>query len=1042
MAQVRRHESLPLRFAAVALALGLVLAGARSHAQVDAPGGTSPVDAVPPQGFPPSPETAPLVAPHEHVVDIRVVGNSAISREKVLANIGTRVGHPFDPTTYERDIRKLSTKNWFVHVTPRTERVAGGIVITLEVVERPILQYVKYIGNVKVKSAKTLSKETGLKKGDPLDTFAIQDGARKLESYYQAKGFNSIKVSVLEGTKPGDKGAVYLINEGKIQKFSTVKFEGNSYSIAPDGRLKTMIQSKPPLFWLFKGQVDPKKIEEDVQKLEVYYRGLGFFKAHIGREYEFNEKEDKVSLVFHINEGPRYQVRNISFLGNKIYPEEAFATQRKMNGGDYFDQNKMNTDIGIVKDLYGSNGYVFADVVAELKFDEEPGFLDVIYQVSEGDQYRIGEISVVIKGDNAHTRHNTVLNRLSMRPGDIADIRDFRSSERRLKLSGLYNVDPSKGDTPKIVFSPPDAESVANNNKKRASGKRTGDPDSFRGQSPDDWVAEEPDLRSDSLFSGATDRRPSPDDWVDGEPDPTSNGVVLWPTDLPTGDYERKTRAPLRSQQLPAKAMPRQGNPVQPDGSVVRGQSPDGSYGGYGGGYGGRANPLPASPQPYTVNQPASPTGAAPYTAAPPSGTQYAQQPAYPPPPAYTQPPAGGGYAQPGYPPPGPPLPAPPGYSNPPLLEPPGSILGSPPLNQPTIPVEVVVNEAQTGKFMFGAGVNSNAGLVGSIVVDEQNFDIRRFPTGWEDVRSGRAFRGAGQKFRVEAAPGTQVSRYLFNFAEPYLFDTPVSYGLSGYYFNRFYRNWNEQRAGGRTSLGYQFTPDLSGNIALRAEDILISNPSPANPPTVPALAAVIGHTQLYSVKPQISYDTRDSTFLPTQGMFLSTDFEYAFGTFQFPRYMLNFQKHFLARERPDGTGRHVISFYTQFGISGNDTPIYERFYAGGFGTLRGYQFRGASPIIDGVQVGGELLNVNSLEYMFPITADDMLKGVVFVDYGTVEQTRTITWDNYRIAPGLGLRVTIPMISLAPIALDFAFPVHSAPTDLHQTFSFFVGVGH
>lgn len=1027
MAQVRRHESLPLRFAAVAIALGLVLAGARSHAQVDSPGAPPPVDAVPPQAFPPSPEAAPFVsAPHEHVLDIRVVGNSAISREKVLANIGTRVGHPFDQTTYERDIRKLSTKNWFVHVTPRTERVAGGVVITLEVVERPVLQYVKYIGNVKVKSPKTLSKETGLKKGDPLDTFAIQDGARKIESYYQAKGYNSIKVSVLEGTKPGDRGAIYLINEGSIQKFSTVKFVGNSYSIAPDGRLKAMIQSKPPMFWLFKGQVDPKKIEEDVEKLEVYYRGLGFFKAHIGREYEFNEKEDRVSLVFHINEGPQYQVRNISFLGNKVYPEEAFATQRKLNGGDFFNQNKMNSDIGTVKDLYGGNGYVFADVVAELKFDEEPGFLDIIYQVAEGDQYRIGEISVVIKGDNAHTRHNTVLNRLSMRPGDIADIRDFRSSERRLKASGLYNVDPSKGDTPRIVFSPPDTESVAS--KKRASGKRTGDPDSFRGQSPDDV--------------------PSVDGWVDGEPDPRSKDVVLWPTDLPTGEYPRRAPAPPQHRQLPAQVMPRQANPMQPDGSVVRGQSPDGSYGGYGGGYGGRANPLPASPQPYTVNQPASPSGAPPYAAAPPAGNQYAQQPPYAQQqPAYAPPPAGGvyaqpGYSQPGYPPPGPPLPPNPGYNNPPLLDPPGSILGSPPLNQPTIPVEVVVNEAQTGKFMFGAGVNSNAGLVGSIVVDEQNFDIRRFPTSWEDVRSGRAFRGAGQKFRVEAAPGTQVSRYLFNFAEPYLFDTPVSYGLSGYYFNRFYRNWNEQRAGGRTSLGYQFTPDLSGNVSLRAEDVLISNPSPANPPVVPDLAAVIGHTQLYSVKPQISYDTRDSTFLPTQGMFLSTDFEYAFGTFQFPRYMLNFQKHFLARERPDGTGRHVVSFYTQFGISGNDTPIYERFFAGGFGTLRGYQFRGASPIIDQVEVGGKLLNVNSIEYMFPITADDMLKGVVFVDYGTVEYNRTITWDNYRIAPGVGLRVTIPMISLAPIALDFAFPVHSAPTDLEQTFSFFVGVGH
>ena len=129
----------------------------------------------------------------------------------------------------------------------------------------------------------------------------------------------------------------------------------------------------------------------------------------------------------------------------------------------------------------------------------------------------------------------------------------------------------------------------------------------------------------------------------------------------------------------------------------------------------------------------------------------------------------------------------------------------------PPLDIQVTTSEAQTGKFMFGAGVNSNAGLVGSIVLDEQNFDWQRFPSSWEDFRSGRAFRGAGQKFRIEAAPGTQVSRYMFNFTEPYLFDTPVSLDLSGYYFNRFYRDWTEQRAGGRTSLGYQFTPDLSG---------------------------------------------------------------------------------------------------------------------------------------------------------------------------------------------------------------------------------------
>ena len=68
----------------------------------------------------------------------------------------------------------------------------------------------------------------------------------------------------------------------------------------------------------------------------------------------------------------------------------------------------------------------------------------------------------------------------------------------------------------------------------------------------------------------------------------------------------------------------------------------------------------------------------------------------------------------------------------------------------------------------------------------------------WDDVWSGRAWRGDGQHFRLEAAPGTEVQRYLASFTEPYFLDTPVSFGLSGSYFNRRYQDWDEQRLGGR----------------------------------------------------------------------------------------------------------------------------------------------------------------------------------------------------------------------------------------------------
>jgi outer membrane protein insertion porin family len=90
------------------------------------------------------------------------------------------------------------------------------------------------------------------------------------------------------------------------------------------------------------------------------------------------------------------------------------------------------------------------------------------------------------------------------------------------------------------------------------------------------------------------------------------------------------------------------------------------------------------------------------------------------------------------------------------------------------------------------------------------------------------------------------------------------------------------------------------------------------------------------------------------------------------------------------------------------------------------------------VQVGGEFMWVNTVEYLFPLTADDMIHGVAFVDFGTVEEDVEI--EDFRVAPGFGLRVTIPAMGPAPIALDFAFPIVSAETDDEQVFSFNIGL--
>jgi outer membrane protein insertion porin family len=352
-------------------------------------------------------------------------------------------------------------------------------------------------------------------------------------------------------------------------------------------------------------------------------------------------------------------------------------------------------------------------------------------------------------------------------------------------------------------------------------------------------------------------------------------------------------------------------------------------------------------------------------------------------------------------------------------------------------PIDVYVQEAQTGRMVFGGSVNTDLGVAGQVIIEERNFDLLRFPRSFQDLFNG-AFRGNGENFRMELMPGNRVQRYSVNWTQPNLFGySPWSLSVSGFLFDRIYQDWDEQRLGGRVMLGYQITPDLSFSTEVRGENVDISDPRITG---VEALDSVVGDHELWTGRFRLAHNTRDSPFLPTEGHFLELIYDQVFGNFDFPRGQINYSKYFLIRERADGGGRHTLTSSWRFGFSGEETPIFENFFAGGFTTLRGFSFRGASPVESGVQVGGRFMFLGTLEYMFPITADDMLRMVTFVDYGTIERDIEVNSENFRVAPGLGFRIAVPALGPGPLAFDFAFPVSYSDTDDRQVFSFNVGV--
>ncbi len=350
--------------------------------------------------------------------------------------------------------------------------------------------------------------------------------------------------------------------------------------------------------------------------------------------------------------------------------------------------------------------------------------------------------------------------------------------------------------------------------------------------------------------------------------------------------------------------------------------------------------------------------------------------------------------------------------------------------------LDIILQETQTGRFQIGGAYNSDNGLVGQFIIDERNFDIRRFPRSTQDIMDQTAFRGGGQGFRMELVPGNIVQRYLVSWSEPYLFNTDWSFSASGYYFDRIFFDWSERRIGGRIGLGRRLNQDISITTGLRMENVSVRNPRLNTSPT---LNNALGRNELYIGSVGLIRDTRDNQFMATAGDFFSATFSLGFGEVTFPRGELEYRRYRLLYERPDGSGRHTLTMGTRLGISGDNTPVYENFFAGGFSSLRGFEFRGVGPMEGGIRVGGPFEWINTAEYMFPVTADDMVKGVLFVDFGTVEDSMKLRSDSFRVAPGFGFRVHMPAFGPAPLAFDFGFPTSLAPGDERRTFSFFVG---
>ncbi len=204
----------------------------------------------------------------------------------------------------------------------------------------------------------------------------------------------------------------------------------------------------------FGNVADMTKINNDVDVLSSYYHNLGYLTATVGRRIRYDESGSLLTITFVINEGQRFKINDIIVLGHQYTTEESLRARMTLKPGDMFDGSIMRRDIGEIVYGYGELGFIYAEVEPKTIMREEANTVDLVYDISEGDRWKIGKISVNIDGEPHLMRETTMLNMLEMREGDWIDRRMLEIGRQRIMQSNLLETNPSVAELPDIKVVP------------------------------------------------------------------------------------------------------------------------------------------------------------------------------------------------------------------------------------------------------------------------------------------------------------------------------------------------------------------------------------------------------------------------------------------------------------------------------------------------------------------------------------------------------------------------------------------------------------
>jgi outer membrane protein insertion porin family len=392
------------------------------------------------------PAQVPGQAPLIQQIDVQFVGPTTLSKQRVLDNLATKPGSPYNERLVEEDIKSLYATGNVSNARIFAEPVTGGLKVTVLLQGRSTVGEVLIEGSEAIQDSK-IRKEITTKPGDPLSDEKISEDRQKILKLYEDRNYTDVTVEPKTSELPDKRIRVtFVISEGPKLVVRRISFTGND-SVLPKDLLKVMkTKTANILSFLTKaGRLTPSQMEEDKEAIRSLYQNRGFSDVAITDVQTQRLPDGKgIDLVFAISEGTQYRVGKLAIDGATIVSPADLARYLKMREGSLYTPEGMGADLKKLRDFYGSRGYVDAVVQPQVA-PAGQGQVELTYRIDEGVQSYVNLVN--IQG-NTKTKDKVIRRELAVQPGGIFDTTLVDVSKTRLmNLNYFSKVDTVPVDT-------------------------------------------------------------------------------------------------------------------------------------------------------------------------------------------------------------------------------------------------------------------------------------------------------------------------------------------------------------------------------------------------------------------------------------------------------------------------------------------------------------------------------------------------------------------------------------------------------------------